>query len=342
MELAAPCVLIVSDTADHGAVLRRHVQALGVVIQEVDDCAAAIERARHCDVALILLDLQTPMMDGFEAVRLLRAAPRTLHVPIIMIADGRLGLAERQRGQALGAVAFVQRQELDFDALQEQVRVLLALHTRANALQMQIHAFLDEQGRLGAANPQVLALQPSLYRHLLLDLLTGLPNRMFFDLHLSGLVRRGARGGRGFALVWMDLDHLKRINERHQREAGDQMLLAVAQRLESTVRASDVLARIEGDTYGLILDGVTDEASAQAALGKLLKAVGEPLETQAGGGGPLTLIPTLSVGIALYPRHGEDQLVLLTAARQAAQEVLRMGGDGVRIGWGGGDAKPRR
>lgn len=342
IELTAPCVLIVSDTPDHSAALRRHVQSLGADIHEIETCAAAIECARHCDIALILLDLQSPMMDGFEAVRLLRAAPRTTHVPVIMISEGRMGLAERQRGQALGAVAFLQRQDLDFDALQEQVRVLLSLHTRANGLQMQIQAFLDEQARLGMVNPQVRALQPSLHRHLLLDMLTGLPNRMFFELHLSGLIRRGARGGRGFALVWIDLDHLKRINDRYQREAGDHMLVTVAQRLESVVRISDVLARIEGDTYGLILDGVTDEPGAQTALAKLLKAVGDPLETSLANGEPLTLIPTLSVGVALYPRHGEDQLSLLTAAEQSAQDVLRMGGDGVRVGRGAEPSKPAR
>ena len=71
MELAAPSVLIVSDAEDRCAALRRHVLPLGVEIHEVGNCNAAIERARSCDAALILLDLQLPMMDGFEAVRLL-------------------------------------------------------------------------------------------------------------------------------------------------------------------------------------------------------------------------------------------------------------------------------
>ena len=334
MELMAPCVLIVSDAPDRCAVLRRHVEPLGIDIHEASDCLAAIARARHCDPALILLDLQLPMMDGFEAVRLLRCAPRTAHVPVIMIAETRMGLIERQRGQVLGAVAFLQRQDLDFDALQEQIRLLLQLHVRANGLQMQIHSFLDDHARLSAENPQVRALQPSLHRHLLLDLLTGLPNRMFFDLHLMGLIRRGARGGKGFALVWIDLDHLRRINERYGREVGDQMLLAVAQRLEQVVRSSDVLARIEGDTYGLILDGVTEPKGAQAALSKVLSMAGEPLEITDMKGETVTLIPTLSAGVALYPRHGEDQLGLFTVAQQSAHDVLRMGGDGVRVGWG--------
>jgi len=338
-ELTVPCVLIVSDTEEHGSVLRRHVQSLGVHTHELADCRLAIQAAKSCDVALIVIDLQKPMMDGIEAVRQLRAAARTSHVPVIIIAEGRMGLADRQRGQTLGAVSYLRRQDLDFDALQDQVRLLLDLHLRANGLQLQIAAFLEDHARMAADNPQVRALQPSLHRHLLQDLLTGLPNRMFFDLHLLGLMRRAARGGRGFALVWIDIDHLKRINERYQRGVGDRVLVAVAQRLESLVRSSDVLARIEGDTFGLILDNVTENLGAEAALRKLLAAAGEPLEITLSeedkAGQTVTLIPTLSVGVALYPRHGEDQTALLSVAEQAAHEVLRMGGDGVRVGWSG-------
>lgn len=337
-ELTAPCVLIVSDNDEHAAVLRRQVQSLGVGTHELAECRQAIEAAKNCDVALIVIDLQKPMMDGIEAVRQLRGTPRTSQVPVIIIAEGRMGLADRQRGQSLGAVSYLRRQDLDFDALQDQVRLLLELHLRANGLQLQLAAFLEDHARMAADNPQVRALRPSLHRHLLQDLLTGLPNGMFFDLHLAGLMRRAARGGRGFALVWIDIDHLKRINERYQRGVGDRTLVAVAQRLESLVRSSDVLARIEGDTFGLILDGVTDTASAEAALRKLLAAAGEPLEIPLTAETPtetVTLIPTLSIGVALYPRHGEDRVTLLSVAEQAAQDVLRMGGDGVRVGWTG-------
>ena len=117
------------------------------------------------------------------------------------------------------------------------------------------------------------------------------------------------------------------------------MLLAVAQRLEMVVRSSDVLARIEGDTYGLILDGVIDAKGAKAALNKLLAVAGEALEMTGSDGQLVTVIPTLSVGVSLYPQHGEDQVALFNVAQQSAQDVLRMGGDGVRIGWGSPAAK---
>ncbi len=337
LELTAPSVLIVSDGEEQLAVLQRHVQPLGVPVQVLADCTAVIECAMQVDVALILLDLQRPMLDGLEALRRLRGAPSTAHVPVIIIVERHLGLHERQRGQSQGPVCFLSRQELDFDALEEQIRLLLTLHLRANGLQMQIHAFFDDHARLAADNALMQALRPSLQRHLLLDLLTGLPNRMFFDLHLLGLMRRGARVGNSFALVWIDLDHLKRVNDRYQRAAGDQMLLAVARRLESVVRVSDVLARIEGDTFGLILDGVSQPQGAQAALAKVLAVAGEPFECVTSEGESVTLIPTLSVGVALYPRHAEDQLSLFSVAEQSAQEVLRQGGDGVQIGWNAGD-----
>lgn len=340
-ELTAPCVLVVSDSEDHCAALARQAKPLPVTLHTVADCPAAIVFARRADVAMILIDLQLPMMDGLEAVRQLRAAPRTAHVPIIMIVEGRLGLADRQRGHALGAVSYLQRHDLDFNALQEQMRLLLELHVRANALQRQIDAFLDDQARIGAGNAQVRALQPSLHRHLLQDVLTGLPNRMLFDLHLMGLIRQGARGGRGFALVWIDLDHLKRINQRYRRASGDELLVAIAQRLESVVRSSDLLARIEGDTYGLILDNITEPKAAKAALNKLLAVAGESLDVGGADGKPVTLIPTLSVGVALYPRHGENHTALMTIAQQSAEEVLRMGGDGLRIGWSSTEPPPR-
>ena len=328
-----PTVMLVCDSEVNARVLRRHAQSLPVDVVETADCLAAIELAGNQELALILVDLQQPMMDGLEAVRVLRATPRTAHVPLIIVADTRVGLAERQRGVSLGSVAFVHRLESDFDQLREQMRLILAMHLQAATVQRQIHLFLDEHARIAEANPQIAAMTPSLHRHLLLDLLTGLPNRMFFELHLLALMRRNARGGAGFALAWLDVDHLPRINQRHRRSTGDRLLTAIAQRLETGVRSSDILARIGGDTYGVVLDGVVDEAGAKTAVGKLLKAVGEPLDSLDAQGAPLTLVPTLSVGVALYPRHGEDLTELYHVSRLAAAEVLRQGGDGVRVGW---------
>ncbi len=326
-----PKVLIVDDSDSNRLVLRRLVDELGADAIEAADGAEGLLAARSNDVALILLDLQMPTMDGFEATRLLRSAPRTAHIPIIMITEVRVSLADQRHGLDLGAIAYLNRNGLDFEALKEQMRVLLDLHVRANVLQTLIHEFLADSARLAVNNEQIRALQSGLHRHLLLDPLTGLPNRMYFDLHLDIALKRAERGGRPFGVAWVDIDHVERLNERHGRDVGDALLLAIGSRMESVVRVSDVLARVANHSFGLILDGVTNAAGAELAIKKVLAVAGEELEAGANGAA-VTIIPTLSVGGALYPRHGRDRATLMQRASESAAEVRAGGGDGVRIG----------
>lgn len=334
MAQARPKVLIVDDSDANRLVLRRVAEELNAEVLEAADGLQGLDKAAHNDIALVLLDLQMPMMDGFEATRALRASPRTAHIPIIMITEVRVSLADQRTGLGLGAVAYLTRQNLDFVALKEQMRLLLDLYLRASDLQAQIHAFLDDSAKLAAQNENIGALQDGLHRHLLLDPLTSLPNRMYFDLHLDIALKRAVRGGRPFAVAWMSLDHLARINERHGRHIGDAILLAVGSRMEAIVRVSDVLARVAGDTYGIILDGVTRAGEATLALQKTVAACGEALEVLLPDSDILTIIPTLSVGVAIYPRHGKDRSSLIDMARKSAAEVVVNGGDGVRVGFG--------
>jgi diguanylate cyclase (GGDEF)-like protein len=211
------------------------------------------------------------------------------------------------------------------------VATLIALQREAVAVQQHIHRFLDSHARLAEEHPDYAALSPAINRHLLVDRLTGLPNHMFFELHLSALLRRSGRSGRGFALLWMDVDHLQRLNHRLGRAAGDHLLTTLAGRIESGVRSSDVLARIGGDTFGMLLDGVGDETAVTAALQKVLAPVGETLEFPAGGES-IRVSPSFSVGAALFPRHAETQSGLYAAARLAAEAVRGSGGNGLRVG----------
>ena len=328
---ARPKVLIVDDSDANRLVMRRLVEELNGESIEATDGAEGLFAARNNDIALILLDLQMPTMDGFEATRLLRASPRTAHIPIIMITEVRVSLADQRHGLDLGAIAYINRQGLDFDALREQMRLLLDLHLRANELQAQIHQFLADSAELARNNEQVRALQSGLHRHLLLDPITGLPNRMYFDLHLDIALKRAERGGRPFGLAWIDIDHVDRMVERHSEEIADSMLLAVGTRMENVVRVSDVLARIAPHSFGIILDGVTNAAGAELAIQKVLAVAGEELEVGKNGSA-VTIIPTLSVGGALYPRHGKDRSSLMERAAESAAAVRSAGGDGLRIG----------
>jgi diguanylate cyclase (GGDEF)-like protein len=141
------------------------------------------------------------------------------------------------------------------------------------------------------------------------DGLSGLPNRSMFGHILAHAIEAAKRHERGFALLFIDLDRFKTINDSLGHEAGDQLLCEVASRLKGSLRASDVVARLAGDEFVALLDE-TDTATAAAEVArKLLSALVQPLRL-----GAHELRVTASIGIARYPQDGGDEATLLKNA----------------------------
>lgn len=145
------------------------------------------------------------------------------------------------------------------------------------------------------------------------DLLTGLPNRFLFSDRFEQAVRQHERNGNSFALLLIDLDHFKEINDRHGHEVGDEILIAAARRMTSEIRACDTIARHGGDEFVVLLANTLDQEDALAVGQKLRAAVSKPAETS---GGPLSL--TCSIGVAFYPAHGPT----LDAMRRTADQAM--------------------
>jgi diguanylate cyclase (GGDEF)-like protein len=158
------------------------------------------------------------------------------------------------------------------------------------------------------------------------DSLTGLPNRNLFNDRLGHALASGQRNRSAFALLCIDIDHFKQVNDTFGHEAGDDLLREVAARLAQLMRASDTVARWGGDEFIAILDGVTDQQLAARIASKLLTACGEPYVVR----GHAYRI-TLSVGASFYPRDGHDPDVLLERADRAMYEVKARGRNGYRI-----------
>lgn len=156
-----------------------------------------------------------------------------------------------------------------------------------------------------------------------LDSLTGLPNRgLFLDRLQQGLLR-AARRGQPMALLFLDIDHFKRINDTLGHEAGDQLLKVFAQRLVAAVRKSDTVARLAGDEFTVILEELHDVADAQALADKLVAAVREPV-VLAGR----AVQVTTSIGVAMSHPEETDGAALLRRADSALYEAKRRGRDG--------------
>ena len=154
------------------------------------------------------------------------------------------------------------------------------------------------------------------------DGLTGLPNRMLFLDRLRQSLGASRRSGVGFALLSLDLDGFKAINDSYGHEAGDQVLRAAAEILRSCCREVDTAARIGGDEFALVLPGISEPDQAARVANRLIVEVGEPIAID----GDSSSVG-VSVGIALYPRHGREIDTLIRAADAAMYESKASGGN---------------
>jgi diguanylate cyclase (GGDEF)-like protein/PAS domain S-box-containing protein len=163
------------------------------------------------------------------------------------------------------------------------------------------------------------------------DPLTGLPNRLVFEERLDGALERARRSGARVALVFIDLNGFKAINDRFGHSAGDQLLRHTASRLRNALRGSDSVARLGGDEFVAILEGLAAEQEpadeARAIADKLLAALNPPVSLGE------TLQPIgASLGIALFPDHGQSRDRLIHIADMAMYEAKRSGDNQFRLG----------
>jgi diguanylate cyclase (GGDEF)-like protein len=144
------------------------------------------------------------------------------------------------------------------------------------------------------------------------DGLTGLPNREMFNQLLHFAIEAGRRHRREFAVLFIDLDRFKTINDSLGHEAGDTLLVEVGRRLRASLRASDVVARLGGDEFVVILEDAAERADVETATRELLSALRQPIRLSGH-----ECHTTASIGIAMYPSDGSDVQTLTKNADMA-------------------------
>jgi diguanylate cyclase (GGDEF)-like protein len=141
------------------------------------------------------------------------------------------------------------------------------------------------------------------------DHLTGLPNRLLFRLSLGQAIEGAAERGGRIAVMLMDLDHFKEINDSLGHHVGDRLLAAVGPRLAETLREGDLMARLGGDEFGVLLPDVADDVTATTIAQRLLEGLHRPVAVD-----ELDLDVSASIGIAFFPEHAGDADSLLRHA----------------------------
>jgi diguanylate cyclase (GGDEF)-like protein/PAS domain S-box-containing protein len=165
------------------------------------------------------------------------------------------------------------------------------------------------------------------------DSLTGLPNRALFQEHLEVALARADRAGRGVAVLYVDLDDFKLVNDSFGHSAGDELLCEVSRRLAGSTRATDVVARQGGDEF-LILIGDVDEGTGQVDVSEVARLVAEKVRTELAR--PMQMADTeiftsASLGISLYPHDAQDAESLLKHADIAMYKAKESGRDGYQV-----------
>jgi diguanylate cyclase (GGDEF)-like protein len=259
----------------------------------------ALHRDNHYD--LILLDLRMPGMDGFQVMESLKEIETDGYLPVLAVTAQP---AHKLRALQSGAKDFVSK---PFD----MAEVLLRVH---NMLEVRL---LHQAAHNCNKMLEELALN---------DPLTGLANRRLLADRLAMALVHARRNKSAMAVVYLDLDGFKQINDTLGHGVGDTLLKMVAERLEAAVRAEDTVARLGGDEFILALWHVSGIDYATTVASRAIEAVSQPYDIEG-----LTVSITVSAGVSLYPDHGDDAETLLKSADLALYVAKTAGKNAYRI-----------
>ncbi len=300
-----PVILITDGQRESRATLKARLASLPAETIEAGTGASAIELAFSTpNLAMILLDIPSLGIEGCEITEQLRSHKTTRHIPIVFItAHPPSDLA--QRDDACGAVDYLQK-PVNHHVLLSKARFFLDLWEMRMHLEQEI-----ERRNQAESTIQYLA------NH---DQLTSLPNRRQLDKTLAHEILRCDRYGKKMALLFLDLDGFKRINDTLGHHVGDQVLLKISERFRELIRETDTLARFGGDEFVILMTDIAEKDPLVSRLKRILETTLAPVKI-----GDNLLNVGVSIGVAYYPDHAGTADELLSCADKAMYQAKSEG-----------------
>lgn len=294
-------ILVADDSMVVRAVLRSQLEADGHTVVEATDGGEALRVCREVRPDVVLLDIEMPVLDGHATVERLKADPELRDIPVVFL-TGRVDTADVVRGLRLGAHDYLRK---PFEGSELMARVRAALRTKW--LQDELRARNAELDRVSR-----------------IDMLTGLHNRRHLDEHLRRASSAARRHGGSVAVLLVDVDHFKLVNDEHGHLAGDAVLREVAARLLRTVRDEDALGRWGGEEFIAVLSDTPAPAVTVIAERMCQVIAASPFAMEGG----IAIPVTVSIG---HASGADDAETLVHRADDALYQAKSAGRNRVEV-----------
>ncbi len=316
-------ILVVDDDERVTRALVRLLRRDGHEVRTATSARAAEEALREGEVAVLLSDYRMPGEDGVTLLRRARQLrPDTVRIMLTGSADLKAAVAAVNEGAVFKFVlkpwdddwlrATVAEAVQQYRAVRERARLVAEIE-EANARLQELNAELEQALRRRARDLEFAR------RH---DPLTRLPNREQFGLQLADALRAARLAEKPVALLVLDLDRFKAVNEALSHAAGDAVLRSTAARITACLRRSDLVGRVGSDEFAVALVGYADPDLPARVARRILNALSEPLQVEG-----RDVFLTASLGVGVFPEDASSAEDLLKRADLAMHHAKEAGGN---------------
>ncbi|MBW4492059.1 MAG: EAL domain-containing protein [Oscillatoria princeps RMCB-10] len=286
MEPSQKNILIVDDNPNNLRYLATLLTEEGYKVRKALTGQMAIKACQSLLPDLILLDIMMPDLDGYEVCQRLKAEEQTKKIPVIFL-SALDDVFDKVKAFKVGGLDYISK---PFHVEEILVRIQNQLALRESEIKInQLNAELEQRvqertSQLERANQELLQeiverkqLQNQLLHLALHDSLTGLPNRVLFTERLERAIERAKKQPDcQFAVLFLDCDRFKVVNDSLGHLVGDELLAAIARRLEASLGEADTLARLGGDEFAILLENIADISTAAQVAEVILDKLSSP------------------------------------------------------------------